>query len=43
MIEDALRSCGGTIADAAAQIGWTRQKLYRRMAALGIRRGRREQ
>ena len=38
MIRGALASSGGHIGRAAGRIGWTRQKLYRRMAALGIRR-----
>jgi DNA-binding NtrC family response regulator len=37
MIEAALRAAGGRKARAAAAIGWTRQKLYRRMEVLGIR------
>ena len=37
MIRNALRDHGG-IAAAARRIGWTRQKLYRRMGALGIPR-----
>jgi DNA-binding NtrC family response regulator len=37
MIRDALDSSTGHIGRAAARIGWTRQKLYRRMVALGIR------
>ena len=39
MIDRALRESGGNIARAAARIGWTRQKLYRRITALGIERG----
>jgi len=38
MIVEALRDHGDSVAAAAARIGWTRQKLYRRMAALGISR-----
>jgi sigma-54-dependent transcriptional regulator len=38
MIVSALRAAGGNIARAAARIGWTRQKLYRRMRALELRR-----
>jgi DNA-binding NtrC family response regulator len=38
MIADALRESGGNLARAAARIGWTRQKLYRRMAAVGVER-----
>jgi sigma-54-dependent transcriptional regulator len=37
MIEAALRQNGGVASHAAAAIGWSRQKLARRMAALGIR------
>ena len=36
MIEGALRDHGGVASHAAAAIGWSRQKLARRMAALGI-------
>jgi hypothetical protein len=36
MIEAALRSSGGVLSHAAAAIGWSRQKLTRRMTALGI-------
>jgi len=38
MIEAALRRTGGVISHAASCIGWSRQKLTRRMAALGITR-----
>jgi DNA-binding NtrC family response regulator len=38
MVETALRESGGSVAEAAARIGWSRQKLYRRISALGIRR-----
>jgi DNA-binding NtrC family response regulator len=38
MIETALREAGGVVARAAARIGWSRQKLQRRMAALGVQR-----
>lgn len=38
MIEAALAEAGGVVARAAARIGWSRQKLQRRMAALGIQR-----
>jgi DNA-binding NtrC family response regulator len=38
MIEAALRDAGGSIARAATRIGWSRQKLYRRMDALAVRR-----
>jgi DNA-binding NtrC family response regulator len=37
MIDAALRDAGGSITDAARRIGWTRQKLYRRMKALSVR------
>jgi DNA-binding NtrC family response regulator len=36
MIEEALRNSRGSVAGAARRIGWSRQKLYRRMAALSI-------
>ena len=36
MIEAALRETGGRVAGAAARIGWSRQKLYRRMKSLRI-------
>jgi two-component system response regulator PilR (NtrC family) len=36
MIETALRAGGGCVSDAARRIGWTRQKLYRRMQAMSI-------
>jgi serine/threonine-protein kinase PknK len=38
MIESALAGARGSITGAAAVIGWSRQKLYRRMAHLGIPR-----
>jgi DNA-binding NtrC family response regulator len=38
MIETALRRAGGSVAGAASRIGWSRQKLYRRMAALAVAR-----
>ncbi len=38
MIVRALAGSAGNLAAAAARIGWSRQKLYRRMAALGIDR-----
>jgi DNA-binding NtrC family response regulator len=38
MIEAALRETDGVASRAAADIGWTRQKLARRMAVLGIAR-----
>ena len=37
MIREALHGSAGTITAAAEKIGWSRQKLYRRMEALGIR------
>jgi sigma-54-dependent transcriptional regulator len=39
-IEEALRGARGSVAGAAARIGWSRQKLYRRMRALGVPRPR---
>jgi len=39
-IQDALRGARGNVAQAAARIGWSRQKLYRRMRALGVPRPR---
>jgi DNA-binding NtrC family response regulator len=39
MIDAALRVADGSITAAAQQIGWTRQKLYRRMKALDVRPG----
>jgi DNA-binding NtrC family response regulator len=36
MIEAALAGDGGSITAAAKRIGWSRQKLYRRMRALSI-------
>ena len=38
MIEAALAGAGGSITAAASVIGWSRQKLYRRMEHLGIPR-----
>ena len=38
MIREALLASGGLLADAAARIGWTRQKLHRRMRAVGVLR-----
>jgi len=38
MIDAALREANGSIARAASRIGWSRQKLYRRMDALGVAR-----
>jgi transcriptional regulator of acetoin/glycerol metabolism len=37
-IEGALARAGGTIAQAAAELGLSRQALYRRMERLGISR-----
>jgi DNA-binding NtrC family response regulator len=37
MIESALRNSGGSITGAARQIGWTRQKLSRRIKVLSVR------
>ena len=36
MIETALRLADGCLTRAARRIGWTRQKLYRRMRALSM-------
>jgi len=38
MIRDALVAAGGSVGVAAAKIGWTRQKLYRRIKALSLER-----
>lgn len=38
MVETALRRSGGVLTEAAARIGWSRQKLLRRMTALGVER-----
>jgi DNA-binding NtrC family response regulator len=38
MITAALDQARGSVTAAAARIGWSRQKLYRRLAALGISR-----
>jgi DNA-binding NtrC family response regulator len=38
MIQSALGNSAGSVAAAARRIGWTRQKLYRRMRALGLGR-----
>jgi transcriptional regulator of acetoin/glycerol metabolism len=38
MIREALRQSRGAITAAATRIGWSRQKLYRRMRALAIQR-----
>ena len=40
MIEDALRAARGNVSAAALRIGWSRQALYRRIHALGIRADR---
>jgi DNA-binding NtrC family response regulator len=37
MIEDALRAARGNVTAAALRIGWSRQALYRRLHALGLR------
>jgi DNA-binding NtrC family response regulator len=39
MIEAALRGTEGNVSAAARRIGWTRQKLYRRIKALQVQRG----
>jgi DNA-binding NtrC family response regulator len=36
MIRDALDTCAGVKSAAAKRLGWTRQKLYRRLKALGL-------
>jgi DNA-binding NtrC family response regulator len=36
MIRAALAEHGGSITEAAGAIGWSRQKLYRRMKALSL-------
>jgi DNA-binding NtrC family response regulator len=36
MIRATLAEADGSIAAAARRIGWSRQKLYRRMRALGL-------
>jgi transcriptional regulator of acetoin/glycerol metabolism len=38
MIRSALTVAGGSITGAAQRIGWSRQKLYRRMRALNLGR-----
>jgi DNA-binding NtrC family response regulator len=38
MIEEALRDADGSVKQAASRIGWTRQKLYRRMDDLAMSR-----
>jgi len=38
-IEQALARHGGVVAQAAAELGLSRQALYRRMERLGIGRG----
>jgi DNA-binding NtrC family response regulator len=37
MIEEALRTARGNVTAAALRIGWSRQALYRRIHALGLR------
>ena len=36
MIRDALDTCAGVKSAAAKRLGWSRQKLYRRLRALGL-------
>jgi transcriptional regulator with AAA-type ATPase domain len=36
MIETALRESGGNVTQAARRIGWSRQKLSRKMAVMGV-------
>jgi DNA-binding NtrC family response regulator len=38
MIEAALAQCEGNVTAAARRIGWSKQKLYRRMKALALTR-----
>jgi transcriptional regulator with PAS, ATPase and Fis domain len=38
LIRETIRDCRNNLTLAAARIGWTRQKLYRRMSSLGINR-----
>jgi DNA-binding NtrC family response regulator len=38
MVRAAMREAGGRLTPAAARIGWSRQKLYRRLRALGLDR-----
>ena len=38
LIRETIRDCRNNLTLAAARIGWTRQKLYRRMSSLGIHR-----
>jgi DNA-binding NtrC family response regulator len=38
LIRETIRDCRHNLTLAAARIGWTRQKLYRRMSCLGIKR-----
>ena len=40
MIEEALRAARGNVTAAALRIGWSRQALYRRIHALGLREDR---
>jgi len=42
MIAGALATSGGSMTRAALRIGWTRQKLHRRMIALGLKPDRRQ-
>jgi DNA-binding NtrC family response regulator len=39
MIEDAMRGARGNLTAAALKIGWSRQTLYRRIHALGLKTG----
>ena len=39
MIEDAMRAARGNMTAAAIKIGWSRQALYRRIHALGLKTG----
>jgi DNA-binding NtrC family response regulator len=41
MIAGALAAAGSSLTKAALSIGWTRQKLHRRMIALGLKPDRR--
>jgi len=42
MIAGALAASSGSMTKAALRIGWTRQKLHRRMIALGMKPDRRQ-
>jgi transcriptional regulator of acetoin/glycerol metabolism len=42
MVAGALAASGGSMTKAALRIGWTRQKLHRRMVALGLKPERRQ-